>query len=105
MYEPTAKIMESSIKFWTSMSNNGIGYLVMLQGKFTESTYLDILKKNLKSIENELIGPGFILQHDNKHQHRSKIVARWLQEQHILTLEDYQPSSPDMSPIENMFAL
>ena len=105
MYKPSNKFVEDTVKYWGSMSSNGVGSLVLISARFTGPSYLNILKKHLRRSAHRLIGEDFILQHDNDPRHRSGVVITWLGQQRIEVLDDYPPNSPDISLIENLFAL
>ena len=79
--------------------------MVPLQGRFTGGYYISILKKHLKRSGRKLVGQGFTFQKDNDPRHPSNKVTKWLEVENIKSLDDYPVNSPDISPIENLFAL
>ena len=48
--------------------------------------------------------PNFIFLHDNAPSHTARVTQNWLTEHHIRTM-DWPACSPDLNPIENMWAI
>lgn len=92
------------LKMWSSLSYNGVGKLVFLQGRWNRHVYKDILSENLKEEGERLIGRDFQFQDDNDPVHKAKIVATWIKRNKISKLE-WPPESSDLSPIENLWHL
>jgi transposase len=66
----------------------------------TSQVYLEILKEHLPTILN----PGDIFMQDGAGIHRARIIKQWFSEEGI-ELMDWPPYSPDLNPIENLWAL
>ena len=64
----------------------------------------EILKKNLIASANSLLPPGqWYFLHDNDKKFHSKVVQEWLHTVGVTCL-DFPPYSPDLNPIENLWA-
>jgi hypothetical protein len=66
----------------------------------TSQVYLDILMEHLPTILN----PGDIFMQDGAGIHRARIITQWFYDMGI-KLMDWPPYSPDLNPIENLWAL
>ena len=86
------------VHIWGSVSVNFKREIYVFTEILTGIKYIDILKENLK-IEDKLI-----FQDDNDPKHRSKVVKEWKEKNKIISL-DWPSNSPDLNPIENIWAL
>ena len=86
------------VHIWGSISINFKREIHVFTEILTGIKYIDILTDNLK-IEKKLI-----FQDDNDPKHRSKVVTKWKEENNIISL-DWPSNSPDLNPIENIWAL
>lgn len=102
--KPTVKHGGGSVMVWGCMSALGVGKLVFIEGIMDRHVYLTILKENLNaSVEKMgLSRNGYYFQHDNDPKHTAWDVKMWLlyNTKHLPT----PPQSPDMNPIENLWA-
>ena len=89
---------------WGCLSANGTGEIVVLEGKVNASVYLKILEEYAIPEGNRLIGEHFVFQQDNAPIHTAKKVVEYLSEKNITILK-WPPQSPDLSPIENAWAM
>lgn len=87
-----------SIMFWGCISAHGWRVLFKTPAKCTARSYIDLLER--AGINN--LG-SFIFQDDNCPIHRAGVVTEWFAD-HGVTKEDWPPYSPDLSPIENVWA-
>ncbi|KAF9545277.1 hypothetical protein EC957_011151 [Mortierella hygrophila] len=68
--------------------------------------YMKVLRKNwVKGCSKyNLLPRNTLLMQDNAPWHKSKVALKFLAKQRIKLLEDKPPLSPDLSPIEKVWA-
>ena len=93
--------------FWAAFGHNCRTDLVSMNGDpesarggVTAAVYLGVLKEHLETI----LEPNDIFMQDNASIHKAHIILEWFQEMGI-TLMDWPPYSPNLNPIENLWAL
>jgi hypothetical protein len=73
-------------------------------GGVTARVILACLQENLPTIAE----PGYIFMQDNTRTHTARVVQSWLvpwAEENGIELMDWPPYSPDLNPIENLWAI
>lgn len=86
----------------------GVGELVDIgPGQFTEKRYVEILEEVLLPSAKAMLFPGstpFHLVQDNSPIHTAKVVKAWFKEHPEITVLVHPPKSPDLNPIEQIWA-
>jgi len=92
------------VSLWGCFSAKEIGQAEIFVGEFDAVRYKDILSHNLLPTARALFPSGhWWLLHDNAPQHKSHLVQDWLFT-HGVACIDFPPYSPDLNPIENLWA-
>ena len=95
---------------WGCFVGGKLGPIVFIDGTINSDKYIELLHKNLLPFIDAVIADGVtnvIFQQDNATPHVSKKTRTWLEEaieERGIALMDWAPNSPDMSPIENLWA-
>lgn len=93
------------IMVWSCFSHTGPGPLVVVNGTMNAQKYKDTLMLHmLPKFETWFPGGDGIYQHDNAPCHKAKLVKQFFEQRAITTI-DWPPYSPDLSPIENLWAI
>ena len=96
---------------WGCFIGNKLGPLVFVDGTVDANTYVQLLQQNLLPFIDCLQENGInkiVFQQDNASPHRAKATMDWLKasaEQHSFTIMEFPPNSPDLNPIENLWAI
>ncbi|KAG1059542.1 hypothetical protein G6F41_013395 [Rhizopus arrhizus] len=103
--QQTVKHGGGNIMVWSSITWEGVGWIVDVGHRMNSEAYLEVLKDDLlKTMESYgLDSSKIVFQQDNDPKHTSKVVKEWIDQQPFEALE-WSPQSPDLNPIEHMWA-
>ena len=87
-----------------------LGPLIFINEKIKKDIYITVLEQNLLGYIDALMVEGLediIFQQDNGSPHTATITQKWLENagrEHEFTDMEWPPISPDLNPIENLWA-
>ena len=92
------------IHVWGCFSSFGFGRIVLFQENLTANKLIDIYKRGLLPSIAIFKNHNWTLVEDNDPKHTSKVANLWREKLSIHRL-DWPSNSPDLNPIENVWAL
>ena len=93
------------VGMWGWIWGYGVGEIYPLYSRFNSTVYLDILENILlPSVRSLNPHEQIYLLHDNSPVHKSKLVQNWLKSRNDITVINWPSLSPDLNPIENIWA-
>lgn len=94
----------SKISIWAGFSAHGVTQIHIIEGNLDKYQLVDILAEEIPAYSHRVWGQNrWCLLQDNSPIHRSDVVEDWLVAKGIRTF-DYPSYSPDLNPIENVWA-
>jgi hypothetical protein len=96
---------DDKINVWGCFSYDGVGTLYLVDGNLDWKQYCKILKEAMIPSAGDLFPEGeFLFQQDNDPKHTSEKTWNFLDSKGIDYM-DWPPYSPDLNPIENLWAI
>src|SRR5579871_2491172 len=92
---------------WGCFVGYKLGPIVFVDGTIKKEEYVDNLEQNLLQFIDALMADGIVFQQDNARPHTGNMTQDWLKNagrEHGFIVMDWPPNSPDMNPIENLWA-
>lgn len=94
-----------SVMVWGAISRKGKVSFAIVNETMNTDTYIQTLENYLIEPANKLHGKGkWRFQQDNAPCHKVYKIKRWFEDKGIRIL-DHPPQSPDLNPIENIWAI
>ena len=96
---------------WGCFMGNKLGPLVFIDENINKDVYIAVLEQNLLDyvdVLREEGHQGIVFQQDNARPHIAKVTQKWLENagrEHGFTIMNWPPCSPDLNPIENLWAV
>ncbi|KUF88959.1 Glutaredoxin-C2 [Phytophthora nicotianae] len=102
---PTFKSGRETLMIWGCITYEGVGALHMCDSNISGASYKSILEQNLQATVS-VVGTGddYKFVQDGAPGYRARLVKNYLKEKKVELLP-HPAQSPDLNPIENLWAL
>ena len=92
------------VHVWACFCANGVGRIHVFTENLDSELYKNILQEHLLDTKKKYWpNQQWYFQQDNDPKHTSRLVQGWIASKGIDTI-DWPPYSPDLNPIENLWA-
>lgn len=102
-YVVPRKLHSDRVTLWGCFCASEIGQAEVFVGEFDASRYVQLLDNLLATARHAFPRGMWWFQQDNAPQHTSRDAQHWLHT-HGINCLDFPPLSPDLNPIENLWA-
>lgn len=93
------------VMIWGCFSSKGVGRIKVVEGTMKSDDYINVLDTKMVPTARDMFPNGnYVYQDDGAPCHRSKKVKDWHTNNRTQLLE-WPGNSPDMNPIENLWAI
>lgn len=95
-----------NVSVWGCFTASGPGPILAYQGRLTSAAYVNLISAALPQFIDDLSADqedDWYFQQDNAPCHKAANTLRWFEQQQIRVLP-WPPTSPDLNPIENIWA-
>ena len=92
------------VMIWGCMSSKGFGRIHVVDGYMRSDQYIDVLRRRLRPQADEWFSENFTFQQDNAPCHTSRAVKQYMEAAGLVLLP-WPSNSPDMNPIETIWAI
>ncbi|KAH9105496.1 hypothetical protein AeMF1_018708 [Aphanomyces euteiches] len=103
-YRFARKFGGPSVMVWAGFSCIGKTKILFLRGNQDSEDYIYTLQDGLFDFAHLHYGNDFLFQQDGASIHRSKVTAKFLEDENVI-LFDHPALSPDLNPIENLWGI
>ena len=100
---PRVQAGGGGLTVWAAFHSRGKTDLVVIDGNLNQHKYRTILEETLIPFARQTFAANFVFQDDNARPHRARMIDNFLETNEIQRL-DWPAMSPDMNPIENLWA-
>lgn len=97
-------LVEKTVRVWAAISGSGKTKLFRIKPFWNAKEYKTFLETKAIPDIIELGGQDFIFEQDGDGAHRGKVVIEYFKSEGVNVLDDFPAHSPDIPPIENMWA-
>ena len=94
----------ASVMVWGAISKKGKIAMSFIEDSFSKEKYISILSRCLPSADKVYGENKWRFQHDNSPCHTAYSVKEWIKE-NVHEVIDHPPQSPDLNPIELIWAI